>query len=81
MKKLLSLITCFALCVMLVMPVSAAEVKATENVAVEEAVIENEAVAYSTGYFTGQTGKMNSWEGTESEIGRASCRERVSVKV
>ena len=50
MKKLLSLITCFALCVMLVMPVSAAEVKATENVAVEEIAIDNEAVAYSTGY-------------------------------
>ncbi len=66
MKKLLSLITCFALCVMLVMPVSAAEVKATENVAVEEIAIDNEAVAYSTGYFTGQTRKLNSWDGTES---------------
>ena len=85
MKKLLSLITCFALCVMLVMPVSAAEVKATENVAVEEAVIENEAVAYSTGYFTGQTGKMNSWEGTESAAYTISSgsipREAVVTKV
>lgn len=66
MKKLLSLITSFALCAMLVMPVSAAEVKAAENVVVEEAAVDNEAVAYAAGYFTGQTGKMNSWEGTES---------------
>lgn len=66
MKKLLSLITCFALCAMLVMPVSAAEVKAAENVAVEEVTVDNEAVTYSTGYFSGQTGRMNSWDGTES---------------
>ncbi len=66
MKKLLSLITCFALCAMLVISVLVAEVKAAENVVVEEVTVDNEAVAYTTGYFTGQTGRMNSWEGTES---------------
>lgn len=83
MKKFLSLITCFALCAMLVMPVSAAEVKATETVSVEDVTIGSRAAAYSTDYFTGQTRKMNSWEGTESvrsPISSGSIPENAVVK-
>lgn len=81
MKKLLSLITCFALCAMLVMPVSAAEIKAADFEAVED--VNGKAATYSTGYFTGQTRKMNSWEGTESvrsPISSGSIPEGAVVK-
>lgn len=83
MKKLLSLITCFALCTMLAMPVSATELKTETNVTDENVIVDSIAATYSTGYFTGQTGKMNSWEGTESApytISSGSIPEAAVVK-
>ena len=83
MKKLLSLITCFALCAMLVMPVSAAEIKAADFETVEDVDASGKAATYSTNYFTGQTRKMNSWEGTESvrsPISSGSIPEGAVVK-
>lgn len=66
MKKLISFITCIAMCVMFAMPVSAAEVVSEE----ETVTMTEESVAsvYSTNYFRKITTKLNSVYGNPSEI-------------
>ena len=62
MKKIFSMLMCFALCAILITPmsVSAAEAAPVSN------DIEIESAAYTTNYFSGQTGRMNSVNGIES---------------
>ena len=57
MKKFISFITCIAMCMMLVMPVSAAEIKTEDSITMTE---ESEAALYSTNYFRKITPKLNS---------------------
>lgn len=66
MKKFISFITCIAMCMMLVMPVSAAEVVSEE----ETITMTEESIAsvYSTNYFRKITKKLNSVYGNPSEI-------------
>ncbi len=62
MKKLMSIITCMTLCVMMAMPVSAAEVMSKEN------VIEKEEVSATSGSncFSRTLSKLNLINGTAS---------------
>ena len=55
MKKFVSFITCIAMCMMLVMPVSAAEIKTEDSITMTE---ESEAALYSTNYFRKITPKV-----------------------
>ncbi len=66
MKKVIPFITCIAMCMMLVMPVSAAEVAPKD----ETATITEESVAsvYATNYFRKITKKLNSVYGNPSDI-------------
>lgn len=80
MKKIFSMILCFALCAMLVTPmsVSAAELDTTSN----DVVISNDIVTYATSYFSGSTGKMNSLNGLQSgafNISSGSINENAKV--
>lgn len=62
MKKLMPIITSVVLCVMMAMPVSAAEVMPKEN------VLEKEEVSATTGssYYISRTIRLNSTSGSES---------------
>lgn len=62
MKKLMPIITSVVLCVMMAMPVSAAEVMSKEN------VLEKEEVSATTGssYYISRTIRLNSTSGSES---------------
>lgn len=62
MKKFFSMLMCFALCAMLITPmsVSAAELDSVSN------DVMLESATYTSNYFSGQTKKMNSLNGTES---------------
>ena len=70
MKKLISFITCIAMCVMFAMPVSAAEVVSEE----ETITMTEESVAsvYSTNYFRKITSKLNSVYGNPSTVATLS---------
>ncbi len=69
MKKFISFITCIAMCMMLVMPVSAAEIKTEDSITMTE---ESEAALYSTNYFRKITPKLNSAFGYPSSIATLS---------
>ena len=70
MKKLISFITCIAMCMMLVMPVSAAEIAPKD----ETVTMTDESVAsvYSTNYFRKITSKLNSVYGNPSTVATLS---------
>ena len=70
MKKLISFISCIAMCVMFAMPVSAAEVVSEE----ETITMTEESVAsvYSTNYFRKITTKLNSVYGNPSNTSKLS---------
>lgn len=70
MKKILSMITCMMLCIMLVMPVSAAGMPQTEET--EKTMQDSPSLLASTNYFTGSTVKLNSLNGTSSTISTIS---------
>lgn len=71
MKKLMSIITCMALCVMMVMPVSAAEITPVDNTVVSSEY-DNGVMPLSTNYFTGSTSRMNSLNGVMSGMSKIS---------
>ena len=68
MKKFFSMLMCFALCALLITPmsVSAAELDSASN------DITLESATYMSNYFTGQTKKMNSLNGMESAASNIS---------
>ncbi len=70
MKKLISFITSIAMCMMFVMPVSAAEItpKGETVIATEE----SDSSVYATNYFRKITKKLNSAFGNPSEIATLS---------
>lgn len=70
MKKLIYFITCIAMCMMLVMPVSAAEIAPKD----ETVTMTDESVAsvYSTNYFRKITSKLNSVYGNPSTVATLS---------
>ncbi len=70
MKKIISFITCIAMYLMLVMPVSAAEIMSEEEtITMTE---ETEASVYATNYFRKITPKLNSVYGNPSNIATLS---------
>ena len=80
MKKIFSMILCFALCAMLITPmsVSAAEIDTTSR----DVVVSNDIAAYTTNYFSGSTGRMNSVNGLQSgafNISSGSINENAKV--
>lgn len=79
MKKIVSGILCFALCILFVAPVSAAEIS---NGSVGNVVrIEGGAVApRATDYFSGSTVRMNSFYGSQSTISKISSGSVLGVK-
>ena len=66
MKKIFSMIMCFALCAMLVTPMSVSA--AGIDIASNDVIVSNDIVAYTTNSFSGSTGVMNSLNGVQLRI-------------